>query len=97
MANNSNNRLLLSRREFLRSAGLAAASFTTLSGLAGCTPRSASTVTPENGSALTLNALYMNQAGYSDQVLNDIARRYSQPMEQAGRVARPELRACIKR
>jgi multiple sugar transport system substrate-binding protein len=66
--------LTLSRRGFLKSAGLAAASMTALGALASCNPES---VTPTGTvSLLSLNALYMNQAGYSDAVLKDIAGRY---------------------
>src|SRR5688572_19358992 len=67
--------LHLSRRGFPKSAGLAAASITGLGALAGCSPQSA-TPTGEQLGLLSLNALYMNQAGYSDAVLKDIAARY---------------------
>jgi multiple sugar transport system substrate-binding protein len=67
--------LNLSRRGFLKSAGLAAASMT-FGALAGC---EAASVTPTGAvSLLSLNALYMNQAGYSDTVLKDIAARYKE-------------------
>src|SRR5687767_6572051 len=70
--------LPLSRRSFLKSAGVAAAS--ALGALAGCNPQSA-TPTGDPVGLLSLNALYMNQAGYSDAVLRDIAARY---MEATG-------------
>jgi len=70
--------LMLTRRSFLKGAGLAAAS---LAGLASCRPRE-TTPTQDAVGVLSLNALYMNQAGYSDTVLNSIASRYT---EQAGK------------
>lgn len=78
MANgHASSRLHLSRRSFLRSAGLAAASATALGALAGCNPQSATPSGTDEAAGLSLNALYMNQAGYSDSVLKDIAGRYT--------------------
>jgi len=77
-------RPVFSRRDFLKAAG-------TLTGgalLAACVgqaPAPTPTTAPSGGGAAAttapsitkLNALYMNQAGYSDVVLKDIASRYA--------------------
>jgi multiple sugar transport system substrate-binding protein len=70
--------LHLSRRSFLKSAGLAAVSATALGALAGCDVQGGIPSGTDEAVGLALNALYMNQAGYSDRVLKDIAARYTE-------------------
>lgn len=82
----------LSRREFLKRTGLTVAALSlgggALGSLAGCKkaaeptatsaaqPKATSTSAPAG--PLTLNALYMNQAGYSDKVLLDMAKGFEE-------------------
>ncbi len=79
----------LSRREFLRRTGLTVAALSVgggaLGSLVGCgaTPAptaapAAATATPVPAGPVTLNALYMNQAGYSDKVLLEMAKGFEE-------------------
>ncbi len=69
---------IVSRRDFLKVAGLAGGALTSNYVLTACGNRPPPvTATPEKDGIVTLNALYMNQAGYSESVLKDIAARYA--------------------
>ncbi len=67
----------LTRRDFLKTIGLTGTALAGSSVLTACGGKF-STPTPEikKDNTITLNALYMNQAGYSEKVLQDIANRY---------------------
>jgi len=69
----------ISRRDFLKAASLVGGAFTSSYVLTGCNsqPPTVTTPTPKGNEIVTLNALYMNQAGYSEKVLKDIAARYA--------------------
>jgi len=82
----------VTRREFLRRAGITATAIavggsTIGSLLEGCAKKEAvatATVAPTAAGPLTLNALYMNQAGYSDKVLLKMAQDFE--AQQKGKV-----------
>ena len=70
-----------SRREFLKASGFTAASLAAVNAVAACqpaVPAAAPTQAPAAAGPVTLNALYMNQAGYSDTILLDMAKGFEE-------------------